>query len=313
MRSKMMRIVAMLLTFTMILSMSSTAFATDNAQLYDQNSYISEFEDGNIFIRTGKDKIIAIITNDVEHTIYASIMYAGDNDIVHQWVIENYPQESFAEDFGFWNDVIMYIEENMDEATLVRVWYEEAEENTPTMYSSAGADLYERLEELHGSEYSDKHIGMKMRDGHYLDLYETKEFVIRKAGSFSWEDGTSLASIAAGIGGLVLTNPTAVTICGILGIAFSGLGMFIPEGKVNNYTCVVQFTRYVRVDDESRKYAHAYKFIYYKGSEDDSLNSTGRADIYVDSKEEVYDGNQSEEYFTSGIYDSAYEQYTLEH
>ena len=55
------------------------------------------------------------------------------------------------------------------------------------------------------------------------------------------------------------------------------------------------------------------KFIYYKGSEDASLNSTGRADIYVDSKEEVYDGNQSEEYFTSGIYDSAYEQYTLEH
>lgn len=309
-KNKLLRITAILLTFSIVLSMSSTVFAANGDPVYyDQNVNISEFRDGYIFIQKTEEKSVAIITSNTEHTIYASIMYAEKKDVVYQWIIDDYPEEFCASDPSFWNGIILYIEENTNEATLVDFWYEEANENDPELFSSAGADLIERMQELEGFGYTDKYIKMRIMDSHTYRMYETKEFKVIRDGSYSWKDGASLASIAAGIAGLA-TSGVASTICGVLGLVFSGLGMVLPAGSVNKYICAVLYTRYIKVDYGSREYAHAYKIIYYDGCENADLNSDERADILVETRYETYDMNQSEEYFNNGIFDSAYKMYT---
>src|SRR5699024_6848241 len=139
------------------------------------------------------------------------IMYAEKKDVVYQWIIDDYPEEFCASDPSFWNGIILYIEENTNEATLVDFWYEEANENDPELFSSAGADLIERMQELEGFGYTDKYIKMRIMDSHTYRMYETKEFKVIRDGSYSWKDGASLASIAAGIAGLA-TSGVASTI-----------------------------------------------------------------------------------------------------
>ena len=310
---KLKKSITALLVVSILISMSPTVFAVSNYENPTSNYqdfYVEDFGGRNIFFQRTNSKNIVIITNETEHIVLISIKYSGQSDVIYQWVINDYPVKEFSpDDFDFWNDVILYAEENIDKATLVEFTTEEINENDSMPFSSAGADLAEDLENIVGQPYSDKYLYSKRMDGHDYKLHQSMEFYITKDGKRSWNPGTTIASILLDIIGVTATSINISILCTILGIGISELDTIIPAGSFNYYSCLVMYTRYVTVDNDDRQYSYAYRFMHFDGEEEASLNSRGRACIFPETKMIYYSGNQTEEYFYGGLFDEAYKVY----
>ena len=193
---------------------------------------------------------------------------------------------------------------------MVEISIDEIDENTPSPLSSAGADLAKDLRGIVGNEYSNKYTNRsKIMDGHTYRLYETMEFSISKCNTLSWKSGTTIASILAGIISVAPIPANVATFCGIMSIVGSVASTQLPEGKINRYSCMVLYARYVTVDYGSKQYGRAYKLRNFDGYEDADLNSSGRAHVFPETGDPYYDANQSEEYFNNGIFNEAYNAY----
>lgn len=309
------RLISILICAALSFSLLSTnAFAMNNHNNpinSPQNICIDEIEDGYVFTEKANDKSVAIITSNLENIIAISIIYISNPNIVHQWIISDYPMDNFSQNsFAAWENIISCAENNLNEASLVEISIDEIDENTPSPLNSTGADLAKDLRGIVGYEYSNRYTNRsRIMDGHTYRLYETMEFSFTKGFTLSWKNGFTIASVLVSIISVAATSANVSLLCGILGIATSIASTVLPAGKVNKYSCMVLYTRYVTVDYGSKQYGHAYKFRIFDGYEDADLNSTGRAHVFPNTKDPMYDANQSEEYFNNGIFNEAYNAY----
>ena len=307
----MKRFLSLFLALAMSLSLTTSSFAAGGVGNNSVETYMEEIADGHLFIQRTDDKLVAIATNDIKHIVNIAIKDTSKSDAVYQWLINDYPVAAFCpDDPSFWNDIIVYAEGKMDEASLAEFSFEEVDENEPMVISSAGADLAEDLNSIVGAEYSDRFTGsVRVIEGHVYRLYETMEYYISKVNTFSWGTGITVAAWIVGFLGVAATTITVSRLCGILGLASLAIDGLMPVGKMNKYQCAVTYTRYVTVDSGSRRYGPAFKFRYFDGYEDANFNSRGRAHVIPDSEILRYDMNQSEEFFNSGIFNEAYKAY----
>lgn len=300
------QVVALCLTICMLCSTICPVFAEETAN--DQTQII-EIDNGKMFIRETNEKLIAIGADSTTHVVSISMKFMTDPNTVYQWMFDDYSDEAFdVNNLSFWEGIIDYAEEKMEEATVVIFTDEEAVADAPMARSSAGADLRADLEDYHGTEHTDKYINTKVMYGKIFHMYEHLYFSISTAGAKSWNNTITIASLIVGVLGLAATGPIMAAVCGVLGVAFTSASMFISAGKLNKYRCEAHYHRYVRLDSGS-KYALTDLIVSYTGYEDANLNSSGRASIIPESRSDNY--SHSEDYFTSGIFDDAYESYLL--
>lgn len=283
------------------------AHATESSG--DENEiYIETIGNGKMFVQQTESKLVAIGADSGTHLITVSIKYNAAPSVVYQWIFEDYPVEEFNMDsLEFWLQIIEYAEERIAEAEMVNFTHIEITEDTRMARSSAGADLLADMRNLEGSEHSDLLVQTKVMDGKAYGLYETMSFYIREVDTYYWDDGVTIGSLVVGVLGLVLTNGTAVTVCGALGLGFTGVGMILPGGSINKYQCTANYYRYVKVGSGSTYYANAYKVVTYYGFEDADLNSSGRAAVSSDTRSCIH--RPDEAYYNSGIFDAAYLEY----
>lgn len=309
------KLISSLTCIAVFLSLTNiNAFAmnsNENLVNTQQNVYLEKIEDGYVFTQKADDKSVAIITSNTENVVAISIIYTSNSDIVYQWIINDYPMEGFSQNsLDFWDSIISYAENNLDNASLIEISVDEISENTPMPFSSADADLAEDLVGIVGEEYSNKYTNrLRVMDGHDYRLYESMEFSIRKCATLSWQTGASIASVLAGVVSIAPVPPHVALFTGVLGIVAAVASTILPAGKVNQYSCMALYTRYVTVDNGSTQYGHAYKIRTFDGYEDANPNSTGRAHVFPATEVLFYDPNQSEEYFNNGIFDEAYNSY----
>lgn len=302
------RILALLLVLTCVIGILPSATAINSSC----ETYLEEIDGGMAYIQKSSSKIVAIATNNDKHIISISILYRNNASNVYQWIINDYPYSKFnTNDPSFWNDVIKYAEEKLSQASVVTFSIEEAGRIAPrTVGSSAGADLTADMVAHLGKEYSDKYIQVRrMDDGRNYKLYETMEFDIQKVNTLSWKSGVTLTSVIVNVLSLIAGSTTVGTICSVLGLASTVAEQVLPAGKMNKYGCMALYTRYVTVENNPGQQATATKIISYEGYEDASDNSTGRAHIISDTKLVYYSGNQTEQYYLSGIFEEAYRHY----
>lgn len=295
----------------MVLSMASTAFAADS-NVTDPNSlpntYTEKLEDGDIFIQQSDWQTVVILTSDKDHIINIAIKYFDTPDMVYQWVFDNYPISSFfPDDFSFWTNVIEYAEGKKDEASVVS--FTESDVNQPITRSSAGADLQAGMISDLGQPYTGRFKTSKIIEGHTYRIYETMEFIIRQVKVLTWNDAITVAGFIAGFIGLGPTTKLVSNICTIFGLATTAATAVIPAGKMNKYSCMAQYTRYVTIDNSERDYSYAYKFVSYDGGENASDNDVGRAQILFDTKDTYY--GMTEEFYNDYdlLFDDAYRTY----
>lgn len=309
------RFIAALLSVCMLIAIMPAAFASNrfgNSANSSQNIYMEVVEGGNLFAqKTDDGDNIVIITDDAEHTISISIVYAKQSNRVYQWSIKDYPVEEFRpDDIEFWNDIICYAEDNMDQADKFDVTKIAVDENFPVPSSSANADLMEDLEDIVGYEYNNKYTyQLRRMDGHDYRLYESMNFSIKLSGFNITEAGMTAATVLSSILGILPTSLNLSLLSGVFGLVFNTLAAIVPEGKNNIYTCIALYNRYVTVDGGSYHYADAYKIRSFTGLEHAEPDSRGRAHIFPDTEELYYDLNQTEEFYNSGIFDAAYIEY----
>lgn len=294
-----------------LLSINASASSSNGHSVNsNQNIHLDEIENGYVFTQKSDDKSVAIITSNTENIIAISIMYTPNSNIIYQWILNDYPVNNFDQNnLSSWHNIISYAEKNLNKASKVEISVDEIDENTPMPFSSAGADLAKDLVDIVGSEYSDKFTRIKRMDGNDYRLYETKEFTIRKDRTLSWKSGVTVASILVSIVSVTATAGNVALISSVLGLIGSVASTVLPAGKINRYSCMVLYTRYITVDYGTTQYGHAYKIRNFEGYEDADLNSTGRAHVIPDTEILFYDPNQSEEYFNNGIFDEVYKTY----
>ena len=312
---KLRKSIAALLAMTMLVAMMLAVSASDSSGGFPntpQDVYVEAVEGGNLFAQNTDDcDTIGIVTNDAEHTISISIVYSGQSNVVYQWSIKDYPVREFSpDDLDFWNDIILYAEDKMDQAERFDVPFTVTTEDDPMPSSSANADLMEDLEDIVGIPYDNKYTYQSRRmDGHDYKLYESMSFNIKFIGSSTIAEGLSVTSYLASVLSIVATAPNVALVAGVLGLALALGSDLMPAGKTNKYSCMVLYHRYVTVDGGSYHYADAYKIRSFSGLEDANPNSRGRAHVFPDTEELYYDLNQSAEFFNSGIFDAAYREY----
>lgn len=277
----------------------------------ENGSKLLNLHGDQIFILQTAEKVATVSLSANKNTLAISLKYPSAPNCVYQYVYKDFQGAlNSVNSPSFWLDAIKYAEERRSEATKVIFTYEKVTIDGPTAYSSAGADLLAELEGYVGEAYSDQYTGQyKVRGGNTYKLYETLELNVRDVTRLTWNAAITVSSLITGVIGLVATSGTVNTICGILGLAVTAADALIPPGKMNEYECMAYYTRYIRVDDGTRQYAHAYKIRTYKGFEDASDNSKGRAHIIADSELEYYSGTQTAEYYNSGLFDEAYDAY----
>lgn len=297
----MKKFISILLTFCMLFSISSTAFATDTSTSTSNSSTsVSTIDGGHLYVSMESDANIAILTNIEEHLIDISISYHSSPDTVYQWTITDYPESTFTTSDEFWNDVVVYAENRMDDANIItftEVSYDEPIE-LPQTRSSAGADLLEDLESFIGTgEYFGRQIYSTTYKGQVFRVLESMDFRILTAGYKSWSSTISVSSLIVGVLGLTATTTLVSAICGAFGVGLSAASL-IPPGAINKYTCRAMNYRYVTINGSEYAYSMADKFIDYNGYENADNDSTERA--YADR------GSRSVSYVPSEAYYSSY-------
>lgn len=304
----MRRSVGLILVLCLLLSITSPAYAANTEiDLNDlPNTYHSAIEGGDMFVQEADGKLVTILTNEAEQLVTISIKYDPASNTVYQWILESYPVNPFApESLSFWTDIINYAEDRMDEAAIVEFEVESAMQNNAR--SSAGADLYNDLVSIVGTPYSDTLTEVRSIEGHTYRLYEALEFDIKNVTVNRWLTAITVASFITGIVGLTATSSTIITVCGIFGLATTTASTLIPAGSTNEYTCKAIYTRYITVDGSVKWYAGAYKTKSFKGYEDASDNSTGRAKIFGSSVNIKY--TSTGDIYNTGLWDIAYANY----
>lgn len=308
----MKKVICLALAVIMLITMSSTAFATNESR--NTRTYIGEIPHGHIFTKQTPDKTIAILTDDTKHLIDISIKYSSQPGTVCQWQIQNYPVSKFKpSNISFWNEIIEYAERSAANAahiTFTDVTYEKPIDITEKR-SSAGADLLQDLEHLIGQrEYYDllKTSTPLYRNGIAFRVYESMQFRILLDGHKSWSTPISVASLITGVLGLFITESLILTICNVFDLVVSA-GTMLSPGKINKYICRAMIYRYVTANGSKYIYNITDKFIDYKGYEDANINSTGRA--YADSGSQTINFIQGQSYFGSytAQVDDAYQMY----
>lgn len=303
------RVVTLCLILCLLCSNISPAFALDTV---NGTTKVEDIGSGKMFIQETDEQLTAIGADNATHTITVSIKYTDDPNTVYQWVFMDYPEDEFdMNDLSFWEDVINYAESKTEQATVVYFVTEEISEDEPMVLSSAGADLREDLEGYLGeTEHSNRSVSTRVMDGRIFQLYEDLTFNIYSSGvRHSWNTGITISSLVVGVLGLAATSRIMATICGVLGIAFTVASMTLSSGKINQYTCAANYYRYVKLQSGATYYAVSEKIVTYKGYEDASLNSSGRASIVSDTKVERF--SRTESHFNNGIFDEAYNNYVL--
>ena len=308
----MKKVISLALAVIMLITMSSTAFAANESR--DNQTYIGEISNGNIFSKKTSNMLVTIITDNTRRMIDISIKYLNQPNIVYQWRIHDYPVARFEPaSNSFWNGIIEYAERNISSATPVTftdVTYEKPIDVT-AMRSSAGADLLQDLRSFIGQdEYFDvlKTSTPLYRNGVAFRVYESMQFRILLDGYKAWSTTITVASLITTVLGSVITGKLVVAICNAFGIA-AGLSSLLPPGKINKYICRAMVYRYVTANGSKYVYNITDKFIDYKGYENADNNSTERA--YADSSSQTINYIQGQSYFGSytAQVDDAYQMY----
>lgn len=308
----MKKIISLALAVIMLITMSSTAFAANESR--DNQTYIGEISNGNIFSKKTSNMLVTIITDNTKRMIDISIKYLNQPNIVYQWRIHDYPVARFKPaSNSFWNGIIEYAERNISSATPVTftdVTYEKPIDVTDRR-SSAGADLLQDLRSFIGQdEYFDvlKTSTPLYRNGVAFRVYESMQFRILLDGYKAWSTTITVASLITTVLGSVITGKLVVAICNAFGIA-AGLSSLLPPGKINKYICRAMVYRYVTANGSKYVYNITDKFIDYKGYENADNNSTERA--YADSSSQTINYIQGQSYFGSytAQVDDAYQMY----
>lgn len=308
----MKKIISLALAVIMLITMSSTAFAANESR--DNQTYIGEISNGNIFSKKTSNMLVTIITDNTKRMIDISIKYLNQPNIVYQWRIHDYPVARFKPaSNSFWNGIIEYAERNISSATPVTftdVTYEKPIDVT-AMRSSAGADLLQDLRSFIGQdEYFDvlKTSTPLYRNGVAFRVYESMQFRILLDGYKAWSTTITVASLITTVLGSVITGKLVVAICNAFGIA-AGLSSLLLPGKINKYICRAMVYRYVTANGSKYVYNITDKFIDYKGYENADNNSTERA--YADSSSQTINYIQGQSYFGSytAQVDDAYQMY----
>lgn len=308
----MKKIISLALAVIMLITMSSTAFAANESR--DNQTYIGEISNGNIFSKKTSNMLVTIITDNTRRMIDISIKYLNQPNIVYQWRIHDYPVARFKPaSNSFWNGIIEYAERNISSATPVTftdVTYEKPIDVT-AMRSSAGADLLQDLRSFIGQdEYFDvlKTSTPLYRNGVAFRVYESMQFRILLDGYKAWSTTITVASLITTVLGSVITGKLVVAICNAFGIA-AGLSSLLLPGKINKYICRAMVYRYVTANGSKYVYNITDKFIDYKGYENADNNSTERA--YADSSSQTINYIQGQSYFGSytAQVDDAYQMY----
>ncbi len=124
------QIISVLLSFSMIFSITSTAFASTYAEDPSCETYVQEIVDGHSFMQRTAEKSVVILTNDPDHIIDISIKYESDPTLVYNWTIYDYPVTTFSpDDSTFWVGIIECVESNIDNATIFEFSFDETDEN----------------------------------------------------------------------------------------------------------------------------------------------------------------------------------------
>lgn len=302
------KMISLLLVLALVTGIAVPVGAVEAETSEPQDYTVESIEDGNIFFQQTDEKTVAIITDDTTHAVSISIKYsnAESPNTTYQWIFNDYPVETFSpNDLTFWQDIIRYAENQLDDATIVTFMCEERD--YPQTRSSAGADLKADMIDELGNEYTGKYYYGKNMGYDVYQLYEDFSYNIRKVKTLTWLDAISAATWLVNVANLLkLLDPTRTmaTVLLIFDVVGPIASALIPAGKANEYKCLAQYTRYIKINGGSRKYCSGYKWVEYKGYEDASDNSTGRAHIIQETKDTYY--GPSEEYFNTGIFDDAY-------
>lgn len=188
-----------LLVFALCLT-SSNVFAVDNFSKNSPSYHTQEIENGNMYTSVTETKSIAILTNNQELLIDAAIVYMDNPNTVYQFKIENFNDAKFdPSSTSFWNAVISYMENNLDNATitqLVDVTYDKPIDVTNTK-SFEGAAFSKALEDLEGPEYFDAYRGLYSIGGQTIRIYESQDFRIYNDGYISWNNAITVIGVIA--------------------------------------------------------------------------------------------------------------------
>lgn len=288
----MKKLVSLFLCLSMLLVLAMPVRATE---IVEDESYIMEIDGGKLYTIKSADKSVVIMTNDAEHLLDVSITYSVEPEKAYNWIIEDYP-ETFSYDNSFWNDAIVYCENNLELAETYEVditIYDEPIEipQTRSVASSAGNDLTEQLEDLHGPEYFMVPRYTTQWSGETFRVYESQEYRILDNGEVSWKSSMTVGSLISSVLKEVSTSSLIKALCTIFDIVVNA-GSIVQPGAINLYICRVQNNRCVTANGSDYMYNITYLFIDYDGYENADHNSGEGAELDVSSKFVEYTGGE---------------------
>lgn len=311
----MKRFLALMLSLVLTFVMSTSTLAAEplqEAPTTTTNYFTEETATGQIHVRQLNTKTITIITNDEQHQVDISIKYAVNPDLVYQWSFTEYPMPTASKTLSFWDEIINYVESNLDSATIVTftdVIYDTPIDVSLTR-SSAAADMMEQMEEDLGTgEYFDNLIHTTTYQGKVFRIYESMDFRVLEAGYKSWSTTITIASLITSVLGLTPTTALVSALCSAFGVATSTASL--AAGKINLYTCRGMNYRYVTINGSNYIYNITHKFYDYNGYENGSHNNIERA--YIDTGSLTINAIDGFTYFNSytSQVEDAYDEFLL--
>lgn len=262
----------------LIIYFATTSFTDNYTETVDINSSITnvdEIDNGHIFVLNSGVKKVVILTKDDDQLITISIKYSNKPNTVYEWIFTDYPVTNFSPNNNmFWNDIIIYAEDRMSDAKVIKFKSHRASSNS--IGGSSGRDLRSNLKELIKTDEYDgilKHTSII--DGNVFQIYESMDFRLSIKGN------------------QVLNNIKHLTTA-----IFSIFNETYQQKKhMIRYNCLASNYRYIRVNGSGYVYNITDKFIHYTGYEDKDLNSCERA--YIDKNSGEIEYSHSEAYFNS--------------
>lgn len=291
--------ISIVLAIVIVCSLPSTAFAASSsvATSLDENSILCQAEDGFMFITTSDELCATIITNDTLHIVTVSIKYSIQSNEVYQWYIDDYPHPFHSSSAAFWDGVIAYAENHMGQAEVVSFSSEVSNsvERSIQPCSSAVADIYPQFVTCVGTSPFNRIMRYNTTiGGNAVHVYEDMTFDIRIAQTKSWSTAVFVSTLITSILGLFVTNTLVNALCTAFNLIVSAVAE-VKAGKLNQYSCLALFSRYVNINDSTYPYNMTERGVTYYAYENATPNNTDRAQIDVGSNYTEY--SPSETYY----------------
>lgn len=304
----MKKIVSYILVLSLLFSLAQPAVAANSSHNTEiQNATIEKIDNGYVFFQNEDVKRVIIISNVVTNSLNVAISYTEEPNVIHQWIIDDYPDSDLDYDSAqAWLEVVRYAEENMQDSFSTVMEWEPA--NDPDVgRASAGSDLRNALKAKYGSEYSDKKLRTEIKGGAFFTVYESKSFEISKQGTLTWGTVATVAGILLAIYGYfneVALERAIGILLGFFGVATSDAP--VKPNSLNYYNCYVLYTRYVMASSSDKQWSTTYKTIRHTGFENPSLDSNDRAALSTDTGSTSITYAPDEAFFDKGLVDDAY-------